>query len=80
MTGIRRGRVVVAGHGEIDFSRDNIPVALCQTLYENDFPYLKITEKGKQELYGIKTVKETETVGVQTPPPNRKNNKRRSPE
>jgi hypothetical protein len=50
---IRRGRVITPRHGEIDFSRDNIPVEICQQLYEEDFPYLEITEEGKKELYGI---------------------------
>jgi len=50
---IRRGRVITPRHGEIDFSRNNIPVEICQQLYEEDFPYLEITEEGKKELYGI---------------------------
>lgn len=49
------GRVVVQGHGEIDFSKDNLPVELCMKLYEADFRYLEITELGKTELYGLKT-------------------------
>ena len=32
------GRVVISGHGTIDFSRDDIPVELIKQLYENDFP------------------------------------------
>jgi len=48
---LRRGRVIVPIHGEIDFSRDDIPVEICKELYENDFPYLELTEAGKQELY-----------------------------
>lgn len=55
---IRRGRVLTPRHGEIDFSRDNIPVEICKELFEEDFPYLEITEEGKRELYGI---------GVETP-------------
>jgi hypothetical protein len=46
------GEVVVPGYGTIDFSKDNISVEVCQTLLESDFPYLAITEEGKNFLYG----------------------------
>ena len=48
---LRRGRVIVPVHGEIDFSRDDIPVEICKELFDNGFPYLELTELGKQELY-----------------------------
>jgi len=48
---LRRGRVIVPFHGEIDFSADNIGIEICKELYENGFPYLELTEFGKQELY-----------------------------
>jgi hypothetical protein len=48
------GRVVVPGHGTIDFSRNDLPLDLLKTLWENDFPYLQITPLGKNKLYGIK--------------------------
>lgn len=50
---VRRGRVITPSHGEIDFSRDDIPVETCRELYEADFPYIEITDQGKKELYGI---------------------------
>ena len=50
---LRRGRVIVPFHGEIDFSRDDIPLEICKELYENGFPYLELTELGKQELYPL---------------------------
>ena len=50
---LRRGRVIVPIHGEIDFSRDDIPLEICKELYEKGFPYLELTELGKNELYGI---------------------------
>jgi hypothetical protein len=50
---LRRGRVIVPIHGEIDFSRDDIPVEICKELYEKGFPYLELTELGESELYGI---------------------------
>ena len=46
------GEVVVPGYGTIDFSKDNISVEVCQKLFESDFPYLAITEEGKNFLYG----------------------------
>lgn len=46
------GKVIVQGHGTIDFAGD-VPVELCQKLYEEDFEFLEITEEGKKELYGL---------------------------
>jgi hypothetical protein len=46
------GEVVVPGYGTIDFSKDNISVEVCCKLFESDFPYLAITEEGKNFLYG----------------------------
>jgi len=51
---LRPGRVITALFGELDFSRDDLPLEKIQQLYENDFPYLEITAEGKAELYGIK--------------------------
>ena len=48
---LHRGRVIVPIHGEIDFSRDDIPIETCKELYEKGFPYLELTEAGQQELY-----------------------------
>ena len=53
---LRRGRVIVPIHGEIDFSRDDIPVEICKELFDKGFPYLELTELGKKQLYGIKPV------------------------
>ncbi len=50
---LKPGRVVTHHFGTLDFSQDNIPVETCKALYEDDFPYLEITEQGKSELYGI---------------------------
>ena len=50
---LKPGRVVTSLFGTIDFSRDDIAIDTIQALYESDFPYLEITEKGKKELYGI---------------------------
>jgi len=59
---LRRGRVITPSHGEIDFSRDDIPVEICKELFEKDFLYLEITEEGKKELYGIVTEEEVDEV------------------
>jgi hypothetical protein len=48
---LRRGRVIVPVHGEIDFSRDDIPLEICKELFDQGFPYLELTELGKRELY-----------------------------
>jgi len=53
-----RGRVIVPVHGEIDFSRDDIPLEICKELFEKGFPYLELTELGKKELLNIALVAE----------------------
>ena len=78
-----RGPVIVPIHGEIDFSRDDIPVETCRQLYEAGFPYLEITEEGKKEFYRENPGAEPEnpaptdidlsgTVETEVSPPNRK--------
>jgi hypothetical protein len=52
VTKIVPGEVVVPGYGKMDFSKDNISVEVCRELFESDFPYLAITEEGKDFLYG----------------------------
>lgn len=50
LKGLVPGRVVTQRFGALDFS-GKVSVETCKALYEDDFPYLEITEKGKQELY-----------------------------
>lgn len=50
--------------GDIDFRSDNISIETIKKLYESDFPYLKITELGKKELYGIDPVTENTAVTI----------------
>jgi len=52
---LRPGKVVTALYGDIDFSADNLGIEILKTLFENDFPYLVLTEDGKAELYGLDT-------------------------
>jgi len=51
---LRPGKVINQEFGEIDFRKDNIPVDTLKKLFESDFPYLEITDEGKEVLYGIK--------------------------
>ena len=53
MVKVHRGRIITQSHGEIDFSRDDIPVETCKELYDEGFPYLELTDLGEKELYGI---------------------------
>lgn len=48
------GKVVTAKFGTIDFSSDKVSVETCKALFEDDFPYLEITDLGKDKLYGIR--------------------------
>ena len=50
---LRPGKVINQEFGEIDFRKDNIPVDTLKKLFESDFPYLEITDEGKEVLYGI---------------------------
>lgn len=53
VSGIVPGEVVIPGHGIVDFRDKELPMAFIINLYENDFPYLQITEKGRKSLYGL---------------------------
>ncbi len=50
---IKPGRVNTALFGLIDFSNPNIPLEKITELYENGFPYLEITQRGKEIIYGV---------------------------
>lgn len=50
--GVRPGRIVTHRHGELDFREDNIPLETIQDLFENDFPFLELTDMGRRNLYG----------------------------
>ena len=47
------GIVITRQFGRMDFRNDNLKVADLQQLYEEDFPYLELTDEGKRELYGV---------------------------
>lgn len=59
---LKPGKVVTSQFGEIDFSADTIGIEIIKALYENGFPYLEITEKGKTEIYGIEPAWDTEST------------------
>lgn len=52
MHNVQRGRIVTPSHGELDFSRNDVPVETCKELFELDFPFLELTALGKEVLYG----------------------------
>ncbi|MFA5816207.1 MAG: hypothetical protein WC865_11355 [Bacteroidales bacterium] len=47
------GRIVTPRFGTLDFSDANLPVEKLQALFEDDFPYLKITPLGLEALYPV---------------------------
>ena len=49
---VRPGRIITPRHGELDFSREDLAIEICQQLYEEDFPYLEITTEGKRNYMG----------------------------
>lgn len=51
------GRVIIHGFGDIDFSSSKLSIETCKKLFEADSPYLEITDKGKEVLYGKKPEK-----------------------
>jgi hypothetical protein len=67
------GRVLIHGHGIVDFSRDDLPLEFVKNLYEDDCRYLDITSEGKEVIYNIKpatskkTVKKEETYSIDVP-------------
>jgi len=70
---LKPGKVVTALLGEIDFSSDSVPLEKIKQLYENNFPYLEITEEGKKYLYGIDklAIKAEKKVSLKNMPTNR---------
>lgn len=58
---LKPGRVVTALFGELDFSRPDLPIEKVKALWENDFPYLEITNEGKNVLYGVKEIQPKQT-------------------
>ena len=70
---VLRGRIITPLHGELDFLRDDIPVKTCKELFESGFPYLEITQLGKQVLYGQNPIQQ---IPANEPISQKKNRKR----
>ncbi len=51
LVGVLPGRIVVPGHGTLDFSDTSLPVEKIRTLFEKGFPYLEATSLGKDTFY-----------------------------
>ena len=47
------GVIITRQFGRVDFRDPNIPVEHIQRLYEDDFPYIDLTDEGRRDLYGI---------------------------
>ena len=59
---LKPGKVVTSQFGEIDFSAENIGIEIIKSLYENNFPYLEITNEGNKNIYGVVTIPETNEI------------------
>ena len=51
LVGVVPGRIVVCGHGTLDFSDGSLPVEKIRMLFEGGFPYLKVTPLGEDTFY-----------------------------
>ncbi len=47
------GVIITQTYGRIDFRSENLSVPMLMDLWENDFPYLEITEEGRNYFYGV---------------------------
>jgi hypothetical protein len=52
---IKPGRIMVYGFGTIDFSNEDLPVELVHSIYQQNFPFLELTDKGQEKFYPEKT-------------------------
>ena len=66
---VRPGRIVTPRFGTLDFADPSLPVDKVQALFEDDFPYLKITPLGVDRLYPLPPIVEppVNTAGTGTP-------------
>jgi hypothetical protein len=72
------GRIVTPRFGTLDFSDPHLPVEKLQALFEDDFPYLKITPQGMEALYPIPPLAKLPSKKVEPPIPARKPVKRKA--
>lgn len=59
------GRIVSPRFGTLDFSDPQLPVERLQALFEDDFPYLKITPLGMEALYPVPTLPKLPSKSVE---------------
>jgi hypothetical protein len=72
------GRIVTPRFGTLDFSDPHLPVEKLQALFEDDFPYLKITRLGMEALYPVPSLAKLPSKKVETLTPARKPAKRKA--
>jgi hypothetical protein len=70
------GRIVTPRNGILDFSNPNLPIEKVQALFEDDFPYLKITPVGMDTLYPVPPLAKLQPRKME--PPVRKIRKRKA--
>jgi hypothetical protein len=73
------GKVVTPLFGELDFSRDNIPLEKIIALFENNFPYLQLTPEGEQTLYGVPAPEPSDTTPTKQTAPKKTRKDKRTP-
>ncbi|TSA25477.1 MAG: hypothetical protein D4R68_08810 [Ignavibacteriales bacterium] len=72
------GRIVTPRFGTLDFSDPGLAVEKVQALFEDDFPYLKITPRGMVTLYPVSTLAKLPSKRMKTPTPAMKPAKRKA--
>jgi len=75
---VRPGRIVTTRFGTLDFSDPHLPVDKLQALFEDDFPYLKITPLGMEALYPIPPLDKLPSKRLESLTPARKPVKRKA--
>ncbi|MFA5816852.1 MAG: hypothetical protein WC865_14665 [Bacteroidales bacterium] len=75
---VQPGRIVTPRFGTLDFADPNLPVEKVQALFEDDFPYLKITPLGLEVLYPVPPLAKLPSKTVEPLTPARKLVKRKA--
>ncbi|MFA5817496.1 MAG: hypothetical protein WC865_17980 [Bacteroidales bacterium] len=75
---VQPGRIVTRRFGTVDFSDPSLPVEKVQALFEDDFPYLRITTQGMETLYPMPPLAKLPSKKMETSTPARKPAKRKA--
>ena len=75
---VQPGRIVTPRFGTLDFSDPQLPVEKLQVLFEDDFPYLKITPLGMEALYPVPPLAKLPSKKVEPLTPARRTVKRKA--